>query len=191
MISMKMPFLKLSATLLGAMAVLSGCTRNNTSAPASQTPETGATQDPSEMLSVGQKAPDFAVQDESGQMHRLSDYTGNEKLVLVFYPGDNTPGCTAQLCAIRDDWSQFQDSEVAVLGVNPAGSESHSKFAEKYDFPFPLLVDSEEEMIRAYGAQGAMGFPKRTVYAIDKDGVIVFAERGMPANSEILASLDG
>ncbi len=145
--------------------------------------------DTSEMLSVGDEAPEFKGKDHEGNSVALSDFKDKKNVVLVFYPGNNTPGCTKQLCAIRDDWSNFEDEETVVFGVNPADQESHSDFASKYNFPFPLLVDESGEIIRSFGCRGLMGITKRTVYVIDKSGKIVFAERGMPANSAILASL--
>lgn len=169
--------------ILALFALISGCKSG-----ATQNTETAAnTPDPGEILEVGQKAPPFKLQDQYGETHGLNDYKGRKNLVLVFYPGDDTPGCTTQLCAVRDDWADFLQSDVAVLGVNPANAQSHADFVEKFGFPFPLLVDSRKEMIRAYGAEGKL-FTQRTVYGIDKNGTIVFAQRGMPANNAILAA---
>ncbi|MFW5870715.1 MAG: peroxiredoxin [Candidatus Sumerlaeota bacterium] len=142
----------------------------------------------SDLIAVGEYAPDFMLQDAGGKLVRLSDWRGKKNVVLVFYPGDDTPGCTKQLCAIRDEIADFEDSETVVYGVNPQSAESHEKFIEKYNFPFTLLVDGGKVVAAAYGAKG-MPMVKRTVYAIDKDGKVAFAERGMPANSTILAAL--
>ncbi len=150
---------------------------------------TASEHDPSQMLEVGEKAPEFTAVDSDGVTHSLSDYTGKKNLVLVFYPGDNTPGCTRQLCSIRDDWAGFESADVAVLGVNPQDADSHTKFIQKYNFPFPLLVDLDGTIIREYGARGTAGFTQRTVYGIDKSGTIVFAQRGMQNNNELLASI--
>ncbi len=151
--------------------------------------EEGEERDPGEMLTLGTVAPDFSVPDENGTVHSLEDYVGEKYVVLIFYPGNDTPGCTQQLCAVRDDWNQFQRGDTMVFGVNPADGQSHASFSEKYGFPFPLLSDQSGDMTRAYGARGAMGIVKRTVYIIGKDGRIIYAERGMPSNDRILSSL--
>lgn len=145
----------------------------------------------SEMLSVGQQAPRFEVPDEDGNLVRLEDHLGQNNIVLIFYPGNDTPGCTKQLCTARDDFGQYQKLDAVVYGVNPAAADSHTKFAEKYSFPFPLLADTDGKMIRDYGCRGMGGITIRTVYAIGKDGKIVFAQRGMPSTDTILASLEG
>ncbi len=141
-----------------------------------------------DLIPVGEPAPDFMLQDAQGELVRLSDWRGKKNVVLVFYPMDNTPGCTKQLCAIRDDITDFKDSETVVYGVNPGSAESHQKFIDDHEFPFTLLVDAGKVVAGAYGAKG-IPVVKRTVYAIDKDGKVAFAQRGMPSNSEILASL--
>lgn len=148
----------------------------------------GEEKDPTEMLSVGSQAPEFDVQDDSGERVRLADLRGQKNVVLIFYPGNDTPGCTKQLCEARDEWAAYQELDVQVYGVNPADAESHTTFRDKYAFPFPLLADTEGSLIRNYGARGMMGITKRTVYGIDKDGIIVFAERGMPNTATILAA---
>ena len=140
---------------------------------------------PSQMLTVGEKAPAFSLLDESGNAVTLEEHRGKRNVVLIFYPGDKTPGCTRQLCAVRDQFELFTNSDTAVFGVNPQGVESHQKFAKKHDFPFPLLVDCDKGVASAYGCKGVL-VTKRTVYGIDKEGVIVFARRGMPSNEEIL-----
>ncbi len=142
----------------------------------------------SELIPIGDPAPDFMLQDAKGELVRLSDWRGKKNVVLVFYPMDNTPGCTKQLCAIRDDITNFKDSETVVYGVNPGSAESHQKFIDDHNFPFTLLVDAGKIVAGVYGAKG-IPVVKRTVYAIDKDGNVAFAQRGMPANSEILAAL--
>lgn len=177
----------LGGWILGAVAVVAACggVGGRTGATTNYEEE----KDPGEMLKVGTDAPDFAVEDQDGKLVRLSDYRGEKNVVLVFYPGDNTPVCTRQLCAIRDDWGRFQDADAVVFGVNPAGADSHRKFIDKNDYPFPILVDDEKEVISAYGCKGL--FTKRTVYAIDRSGRIVFAERGRPSTDEILGALEG
>lgn len=136
-------------------------------------------------LPVGAPAPDFSLPDDSGSIVTLSALRG-KKVVLVFYPGDDTPGCTKQLCQFRDDWSQARAAGVEVFGVNPGSARSHVKFRQKYKFPFPLLVDESQKVAELYHANGLI--VKRTVYLIGADGVIRFSRRGMPAPSEVLAA---
>jgi peroxiredoxin Q/BCP len=140
---------------------------------------------PSQLLRVGDKAPGFSLKDPKGNPVTLSEFSGKKNVVLVFYPRDNTPGCTKQLCAIRDDFSLFADNETIVFGINPQDSESHTEFIDRHRFPFPLLADDEKKVVSAYGCRGIL-MTKRTVYGIDKEGTIVFARRGMPSNEEIL-----
>jgi peroxiredoxin Q/BCP len=107
-------------------------------------------------------------------------------VALVFYPGDDTPGCTKQLCQFRDDWSQATKRGVLVFGVNPQNARHHANFRKKFQFPFPLLVDERQKVAEAYHANGLI--VKRTVYLIGRDGKILFARRGMPSPGEVLAA---
>ena len=107
-----------------------------------------------------------------------------KNVVLVFYPGDDTPGCTRQLCEFRDRWDAFQDRGIEVFGVNPQGAAAHVRFRAKFQFPFPLLVDKGRQVAKLYEANGLI--VKRTVYLIGPDGVIRFARRGMPKPSEVM-----
>ncbi len=141
------------------------------------------------MIGPGTKAPDFALQSDKGDIVRLSDYRAKKFVVLVFYPGDQTPGCTRQLCAIRDDYSKFQGESAVVFGINPADQESHRRFVEKQQYQFPLLVDTDKKVAALYGTNGWM--IQRTVFVIDKEGKIVYAKRGMPPDSEILEAISG
>ena len=133
------------------------------------------------MLEVGTKAPDFALPDQNGVLRRLSDYAG-QKVVLYFYPKDNTAGCTAQACGFAQLYPQFREKGAVVLGVSRDSVASHKKFEEKYGLPFPLLSDPELAVIAAYGVwqekklygKTSMGVV-RTTYLIDKAGVIVRA----------------
>ncbi len=153
------------------------------------TDEKGNERATDEMLPIGAKAPSFEALDNEGNKVRSGDFLGKKNVVLVFYPGDDTPGCTQQLCTIRDDWERFTGKDVAVFGVNPAGVDSKAAFSNKYTFPFPLLADTEGEMVRKYGCRGPLGVVTRTVYGIDKEGKIAFAERGMPSTKKILEAL--
>ena len=99
----------------------------------------------SDPLPVGTLAPDFSLPDDSGGMVRLSALRGAD-VVLVFYPGDNTPGCTKQLCQFRDHWGDARARGIEVFGVNPGSARSHVKFREKFGFPFPLLIDQGQKL---------------------------------------------
>jgi peroxiredoxin Q/BCP len=138
----------------------------------------------SDPIPAGSPAPDFSLPDEGGHVVRLSALRGRS-VVLVFYPGDDTPGCTKQLCQFRDEWAEAQARGVAVFGVNPQSAAKHEKFRDKFHFPFPLLVDEGQKVAALYHANGLI--VKRTVYLIGPDGVIRFARRGMPAPREVLA----
>ena len=139
----------------------------------------------SDPLAVGSKAPDFATADDSGKPVTLSSLKGRN-VVLIFYPGDNTSICTAQLCEFRDRWEQAKARNVVVFGVNPAGEKSHAGFREKNKLPFPLLVDKGQKLAEAYHANGLI--VKRTVYLIGPDGTIRYAKRGKPAVAEVLSA---
>jgi thioredoxin-dependent peroxiredoxin len=138
----------------------------------------------SDPLPVGTKAPDFTLPDDSGRSVTLSALRG-KSVVLIFYPGDDTPGCTKQLCQFRDDWSETLSRGIEVFGVNPGSEQSHGKFRKKFSFPFPLLVDQGQRVATLYHANGII--VKRTVYRIGPNGVIRFAKRGMPAPHEVLS----
>jgi peroxiredoxin Q/BCP len=137
------------------------------------------------LLDIGTKAPDFTIASSDGDTIRLGNFVGKNNVVLIFYPGDATPGCTKQLCAVRDDYSAFEAKEIKCFGVNPANTDSHRKFIKSHNFQFPLLIDNEQKVAKLYGCNGLL-FVKRTVYAIDKQGTIVFAQSGMPSNNEII-----
>ena len=139
----------------------------------------------SDPLPTGSKAPDFTLPQQDGKSVSLSKLRG-KNVVLVFYPGDDTPVCRAQLCEFRDQWGQARKRNALVFGVNPAGAGSHSKFQEKYHLPFPLLVDAGQKVAALYRANGL--FVKRTVYLVGPDGAIRYAKRGKPDPAEVLAA---
>lgn len=135
------------------------------------------------MLEVGTKAPGFTLPDKDGNMVSLSDFLG-KKVVLYFYPKDNTPGCTRQACAFAGAYRGFQELDAVVIGVSRDSAASHQRFAEKYSLPFVLLSDPELVAINAYGVwQEKKNYGKvsmgvvRTTYIIDANGVI---EKVMP-----------
>jgi len=129
------------------------------------------------MLSVGAPAPDFHSQVVSGDQLApvgLADFHGR-KLVLYFYPKDNTPGCTKEACAFRDGYARFQAAGIAVLGCSIDSPESHKAFIKKYRLPFPLLLDPDRSIARAYGAENGipiLGLDRRITYVIGEDGRI-------------------
>ena len=132
------------------------------------------------MLETGTKAPAFTLPDQNGQMRSLSDYKG-QKVILYFYPKDMTSGCTSQACNFRDLYPQFLEKGVVVMGVSKDSVESHKRFEEKHGLPFPLLSDTEFQVIGAYDVfkKDKEGKPMkslvRTTYLIDEDGVILKA----------------
>lgn len=152
------------------------------------------------MLEVGMKAPDFHLLDKDGNPVRLSDFAG-KKVVLYFYPKDNTPGCTRQACAFGASYEQFKTQDIVVIGISKDSVASHLKFAQKYDLPFILLSDPELQAIQAYGVwlekklygKVSMGVV-RTTFLIDERG---YVEKVMPKvkpdtnAAEILAYLAG
>jgi thioredoxin-dependent peroxiredoxin len=140
---------------------------------------------PRDPLDVGSKAPDFTLPTESGKKVKLSALRG-KNVVLVFYPGDGTLICRKQLCEFRDAWPDTRGLNVIVFGVNPQSAESHREFRERYKFPFPLLVDADQQVAALYNCDG--GMINRTVYLIGPDGLIRYARRGMPQPQEVLAA---
>ncbi len=135
------------------------------------------------MLEVGMKAPDFSLKDQNGDTVSLSDFLG-KRVVLYFYPRDNTPGCSRQACAFAGAYEEFRSLDVAVIGVSKDSVASHVKFAEKYSLPFTLISDPELEAIKAYDVwQEKKNYGKvsmgvvRSTYIIDRQG---FIEKVMP-----------
>jgi peroxiredoxin Q/BCP len=119
---------------------------------------------------VGDPAPEFTLPGTGGQTYSLSSYRG-KKVVLAFYPGDFTMGCTAQLCSYRDAFAEFEGLDAVVLGISSQDVDSHERFSAKHDFPFPLLADTDKAVAKAYGIMGPLG-PKRSVFILDADGVV-------------------
>ncbi len=139
-----------------------------------------------ELLSVGSKAPGFSLPATGGKNVSLQNYIGKHHLVIVFYPADNTPGCTVQLCTLRDELDRFKVLNTKIIASNPASVESHKKFAKRQNYVFPILSDKDRTMAKAYNVHGITGFNKRTVYIVDKHGVIRFAQRGMHSNDDLI-----
>ena len=131
------------------------------------------------MLTVGNPAPDFSLKDKDGALHKLSDFRG-KKVVVYFYPKDNTPGCTRQACAFRDAYKDFRDESIEVIGISKDSEASHQKFIKDYDLPFLLLSDPELEAIKAYDVwQEKTNYGKksmgvvRSTFVVDEDGKII------------------
>lgn len=133
-------------------------------------------------IEVGKKAPDFTLPDENGNRVKLSSFRG-KKVILYFYPADDTPGCTAQACGFRDSFPEIQEQNAVVIGVSPDDARSHIKFRSKYNLPFILLSDPDHVVAEKYGAWGEKSFMgKKSVgvirshFVIDEQGKIVDAQ---------------
>ncbi len=129
-------------------------------------------------LKPGDQAPDINSQDQNGNPLKLSDFKG-QKVILYFYPKDDTPGCTAEACNFRDNYSLLKEKGFAIIGVSADNEAKHQKFAAKYDLPFPLIPDTEKEVIKAYGVWGLKKFMgreydgiHRETFVIDEQGLI-------------------
>jgi peroxiredoxin Q/BCP len=118
------------------------------------------------MLKPGQKAPDFKLTDTSGEAVVLSELLG-QKVVLYFYPKDDTPGCTKEACSFNDDINKFKKKKIAVFGISPDDNKSHRKFTEKFGLGFPLLSDTDHKVAEKYGAWG-----KKKLYGREYDGIL-------------------
>ena len=148
-------------------------------------------------LQIGDIAPKFKAKDQNGKEISLSDYNG-KKVALYFYPKDMTPGCTNQACNLRDNYALLEKEGVVILGVSPDAEARHQKFIDKYDLPFPLIADTDHEVINAYGIWGPKKFMgkeydglHRTTFLINEDGrihAIIKKPKTKEHAEEILAS---
>ena len=129
-------------------------------------------------VGVGDLAPDFTLPGTGGRAYSLAQYRGSP-VVLVFYPGDNTPVCTKQLCSYNDELSQFTQLSAQVIGISAQDVASHEQFAAKHGFQFPLLADTDKSVHRTYGVLGLMDLPRRSVFVLDGAGVIRYAHRAI------------
>lgn len=148
-------------------------------------------------VGINKQAPDFELLDENGEQKKLSDYLG-KKVVLYFYPKDDTPGCTTEACNFRDDYAAYHHAGVEILGVSPDSVASHAKFKSKYHLPFTLLSDQDHHVCETYGVWGLkkmMGREyygvKRTTFLIDEQRMIIRVFEGVkPAehSAEVLSA---
>ena len=129
-------------------------------------------------LKAGDKAPNFKLPNQNGEKRSLSEFKG-QKLVLFFYPKDNTPGCTAEACDLRDNFKALQKQGYTLLGISPDSEKKHQNFIKKFDLPFDLLADTDQEMLQAYGCWGQKKFMgkeyigvHRTTFLVDEKGKI-------------------
>ncbi|MGB3650248.1 MAG: peroxiredoxin [Rivularia sp. (in: cyanobacteria)] len=141
-------------------------------------------------LPTGTQAPSFTTKDTKGNTVSLSDFKG-KTVVLYFYPKDDTPGCTKQACSFRDAQSQYQSKDIVILGVSADDEVSHQAFTQKYNLNFPLLADSNKELIKAYDVDGG-GYAKRVTYVIDGEGKITNVDSSVNTSThaeDVLKSL--
>jgi len=124
-------------------------------------------------VDAGSKAPNFTLPSQSGEMVSLKDFLGKKPVVLFFHPKDDTPGCTKEACAFRDDYEEFDKLDAEVIGISSDSVDSHRKFAARHDLPFTLLSDEGGKVRRLYGVPNSFGlFPGRVTYVIHKEGVV-------------------
>ena len=127
----------------------------------------------SKTLTVGDKAPPFTLSTADGRQVSLSDYRGRQPVVVYFYPKDDTPGCTAEACAFRDQYEDFKQAGAEVIGISSDAPEAHAKFASKHHLPFLLLSDRDGAVRKAYGVPATLGLlPGRVTFVIDREGII-------------------
>jgi thioredoxin-dependent peroxiredoxin len=146
-------------------------------------------------LKVGDAAPDFAVPSDTGETVKLSDFRG-KRVVLYFYPKDDTPGCTTQSCGFRDHYIEIEEKNAVVLGVSPDSVKSHQRFKTKYNLPFTLLVDTDHQLADAYGVWGEKSFMGkkhmgviRSHFVIDEQGNIADAQVNVSPNDSVERAL--
>ncbi|HEY7126603.1 MAG TPA: peroxiredoxin [Ktedonobacterales bacterium] len=141
-------------------------------------------------LQVGDLAPDFSLPNEAGEQMKLSSLRG-QRVVLYFYPMDDTPGCTLQACSFRDSFHEIQERNAVVLGISPDNEASHQTFKSKYDLPFTLLVDADHSVSKTYGCwQEDVGYIKRSQFIIDEQGKLVDVQVPVKAKESLQLALE-
>lgn len=140
------------------------------------------------MIQVGEHAPDFTLESTQGSF-TLSALAGERHALIIFYPKDNTPGCNRQLCAARDALADYKARGVQVVAVNPGSLASHTKWADESGFDFPICVDAEKKVAAAYGALKDEGGIQRMVILVNKQGVVTWAQEGLPTTEEIMQAI--
>ncbi len=140
------------------------------------------------MLTIDSPAPDFTLEDQTGKSHSLKDLKGKHTLIY-FYPKDNTSGCTAQACSLRDNLEDLKKDGLEVFGVSADSVESHKKFADKYELPFPVLADPDKKMIEAYGAWAEKSMYGRKFMGIVRSAVLIGPELTIEAHWPKIAPL--
>ena len=145
------------------------------------------------MMPTGAPAPDFTLPGTGGRSYMLSSYRG-QPVVLVFYPGDETPVCTKQLTSYNEDLGAFDTVGAQVLAISPQDVASHERFAEHHGFRFPLLADTDKAVAAAYDTLGPLGFPRRSIVVVDAEGIVRWSHRSLAGLSfrpvsEILAAV--
>lgn len=145
-------------------------------------------------VGIGDKAPDFDLPGTGGRNYTLGEFAGRP-LVIVFYPGDDSPVCTKQLNSYNDGLAEFEQLDAQVVGISAQDMSSHDRFSDKHGFRFPLLADTDKSVAAAYGTLGPIGFPRRSVFVVDSDGVIRYAHRAIAGLtyrpvSELVAALE-
>lgn len=145
-------------------------------------------------IAIGAKAPDFTLSDGEGNQWKLGDYRG-KTVVLLFYPGDNTPVCTAQMCSVRDNWSEYQATGAEVVGISTDSADSHRDFTARHNLPLRLLSDTDGAVSRMYGMKSWIpGRSARGVVVVDKEGRIAFWKVQpisllRPADKDVIAAI--
>ena len=143
----------------------------------------------SDLLPVGTQAPDFTLPASDGQPLTLSSLRGRKHVVLIFYVGDNTPDCNRQLSSLRDDMLEMAGLDIAVVGINPGGVAEHERYCTQLSLNFPLLHDGGGQVAMQYGAFNPDQSVQRSVYVVDKEGLIRYAARGMHWSPEFYETL--
>ena len=143
-------------------------------------------------LKVGDRIPQFTLKDQDGNPFDVSNYIGQKHLVIFFYPKDNTPGCTKEVCSFRDSFEEFTDRGAMVIGISGDSENSHRRFASKYKLPFTLLADRQNKVRKLFKVEGNLFnlLPGRETYVVDKTGKVVMAFNSINAASHMRKALN-